>query len=127
MGLQIERFACFGGQANEAWDIIRDSSTGGVQFVSAHNQKCWDNRGAVAGGPLTQSTCNLVAAVNKTFYLEFQGFVPNCGGALTQKVCTYQSTVSTPDSLDLGKPALIVHPPTPFNSDEDVVDFFQGP
>jgi hypothetical protein len=95
MGFQVERFY-FTGQANQLWDIIRDTTSGALRIVSLHNQKCLENGGALVGGPLTQYTCNLGLTDNKNFYLEYQGPVPNCGGPLTQTVRTLATPVHSP-------------------------------
>jgi hypothetical protein len=87
MGVQIER-STFTGQANQQWNIIRDSTTGAVHISSVHIHKCWNNGGTIVGGPLTHSTCSLVSTDNKNFYLDPQGFVTNCGGSEPQVVRT---------------------------------------
>jgi hypothetical protein len=85
MGLQIDRWEC-NGKTNQKWDITQESDTGVTTITSVFNQMCWDNYDAILGQRLNQFSCISGSANNKKFYLEFQDYVPNCGGAAKQRV-----------------------------------------
>jgi hypothetical protein len=85
MGLQIDRFEC-NGKTNQKWDITQESDTGVTTITSFFNQMCWDNYDAILGQRLNQYRCIAGVANNKKFYLEFQDYVPNCGGVAKQRV-----------------------------------------
>jgi hypothetical protein len=83
--VQIVRWRC-NVEQNQKWDVTWDPTTGAFNLVSPVSQKCWDNYDANVGGRLSQSTCNSGSIDNKRFYLEYQGFVANCGGSADRKV-----------------------------------------
>jgi hypothetical protein len=85
MGAQIDRWPC-NAQENQKWYTTRDVNTGAIQIISAYAKKCWNNGGALAGGRLNLFACSELPAQNTSFYLEYQGLVPKCGGPANQKV-----------------------------------------
>jgi hypothetical protein len=85
--LQIERATCTGANSQK-WDITQESDTGVTTLTSVFSKKYWDNFEAPLGGRTKQYSCIYGSRNNKKYYLEFQGYVTNCGGAASQKVRT---------------------------------------
>jgi hypothetical protein len=87
--VQIVRWGCNGAD-DQKWDITWDSTGGAFTLVSPVSQNCWDSSDAGLGQSLNQDTCSSgsIDAIYQKFYLEYQGYVPNCGGASNRKVRT---------------------------------------
>ncbi len=85
--VQIVRWGCNDAQ-NQRWDITWDSTSGAFTFVSPVSQKCWNNWDAPLGMRLNQFACDGGTNDQKRFFLEYQGYVANCGGSSNRKVRT---------------------------------------
>jgi hypothetical protein len=83
--VQIVHWGC-NAAPNQKWDINWDPLTGAFNVSSPVSEKCWDNVRAESGGRLSQYSCNTAPFDNMRFYLEYQGYLTNCGGASNRKV-----------------------------------------